>query len=56
MENEDKINLFKNMAEADPSNELAHFSLGKLYKEAGRFEEAETSLKNCLEINSSRSS
>ena len=55
MENEDKINLFKNMAEADPSNELAHFSLGKLYKEAGRFEEAETSLKNCLEINQEHS-
>jgi len=48
MENEDKINLFRNMAEADPSNELAHFSLGKLYKEAGRFEEAETMLENRL--------
>ncbi|MBA21398.1 MAG: hypothetical protein CMJ97_08485 [Planctomycetes bacterium] len=55
MENEDKINLFRNMAEADPSNELAHFSLGKLYKEAGRFEEAETSLKNCLEVNQEHS-
>ena len=51
MENEDRIELFRNMAESDPENELAHFSLGKLYKEAGRLEEAEASLKRCLELN-----
>ena len=55
MENEDRIELFRNMAESDPENELAHFSLGKLYKEAGSFEEAEASLKRCLELNTDHS-
>ena len=55
MENEDKINLFRNMAESDPENELAHFSLGKLHKEAENFEEAEAALKRCLELNTDHS-
>jgi len=47
----DRIALFRNMAEADPENELAHFSLGKLYFEAGRHEDAVASLRRTLEIN-----
>lgn len=39
------------MAEADPDNELGHFSLGKAYLEAGRYAEAATSLSRTLEIN-----
>jgi Fe-S cluster biosynthesis and repair protein YggX len=48
---EDRIELFKNMAAADPENELAHFSLGKLYRESGAWAEAEKSLRRSLEIN-----
>lgn len=48
----DKIALFRNMAESDPENELAHFSLGKLCFEAGRHEEALASLRRTIEINS----
>ena len=55
MENDDKIKLFTNMAEADPENELAHFSLGKLHKEAGNYEEAEVALKRCLELTNEHS-
>ena len=55
MENDDKIKLFTNMAEAAPENELAHFSLGKLHKEAGNYEEAEVALKRCLELTNEHS-
>ena len=51
----DKIAMFETMADADPENELAHFSLGKLYFEAGRHEEAEKSLRRTLELNSQHS-
>ena len=55
MENADKIKLFTNMAEADPEHELAHFSLGTLHTEAGNYEEAEASLKRCLELTNEHS-
>lgn len=51
MEPNEKIALFRNMAEADPSNELAHFSLGRLYLEEGNLEEAEQSLRRTIELN-----
>ncbi len=46
-----RIAQFKNMAEADPNNELGHFSLGKAYFEAGRFADASASLARALELN-----
>lgn len=51
MSNEEKIAQFKQMAEADPGNELGHFSLGKAYLEAGRFQEASASLEQSLTLN-----
>jgi Fe-S cluster biosynthesis and repair protein YggX len=46
-----RIEQFKKMAEADPKNELGHFSLGKALLDAGRPEEAAASLRQCLELN-----
>ena len=40
MDVQKRIQQFKQMSEADPENELGHFSLGKAYMEADRFEEA----------------
>lgn len=51
MSGDDRIQQFKTMAEADPNNELGHFSLGKAYLEAGRFDDAVAPLKRVLEIN-----
>ena len=46
-----RIDQFRNMAEADPGNELGHFSLGRAYMEAGRYAEAIDSLKRAIVIN-----
>lgn len=46
-----RIAQFKNMAEADPENELGHFSLGKAYIDAKRFAEAERPLRRVLQLN-----
>ncbi len=46
-----RINQFRQMAEADPENELGHFSLGKTCLEAGRFDDAIVSLLRTLELN-----
>lgn len=51
MNGDDRIQQFKTMAEADPNNELGHFSLGKAYLEAGRFDDAIAPLGRALEIN-----
>ena len=48
--NADRITNFEKMAQADPSNEMAHFSLGNAYLQAGRFAEAAQSLERCLTI------
>ena len=47
----ERIERFRNMAEADPGNELGHFSLGRAYMEAGRYPEAIDSLKRAIAIN-----
>jgi tetratricopeptide (TPR) repeat protein len=47
----ERIERFRNMAEADPGNELGHFSLGRAYMEAGRYAEAVDSLKRAISIN-----
>lgn len=48
---QDRIAQFKNMAEADPQNEMGHFSLGKAYIDAGQFAEAVAPLRRTLELN-----
>ena len=48
---QDKIDRFQNMAMADPSNDMAHFSLGSAYLEAKRFGEAVTSFEACVKLN-----
>jgi Fe-S cluster biosynthesis and repair protein YggX len=49
---QDKIERFQNMATADPSNDMAHFSLGSAYLDAERYEEAATSFEECVKLNS----
>ncbi len=51
MDVETRIKQFKQMAEADPDNELGHFSLGKAYLEVQRFDEAAASIARTIEIN-----
>jgi Fe-S cluster biosynthesis and repair protein YggX len=46
-----RIEQFRKMAEADPSNELGHFSLGKAYLEAGMNGPAIQSFQRALELN-----
>jgi Fe-S cluster biosynthesis and repair protein YggX len=46
----DRIAQFEKMASADPTNEMAHFSLGKAYLDAGRHAEAARSLERCIEL------
>ncbi|MGD2110780.1 MAG: Fe(2+)-trafficking protein [Phycisphaerae bacterium] len=50
-----RIENFKRMTEADPDNELGHFSLGKIYLEAGRFDEAAVCLGRTLGLNAKMS-
>jgi predicted Zn-dependent protease len=46
-----RIEQFKKMAEADPNNELGHFSLGKAYLDAGQTAGAIQSLQRSLDLN-----
>lgn len=48
---EERIAQFENMAAADPENDMAHFSLGSAYLQAGRAAEAAASFEKCLELN-----
>jgi Fe-S cluster biosynthesis and repair protein YggX len=45
-----RIAQFANMAQADPDNEMAHFSLGKALMDAGRHAEAAGSFVKCTEL------
>jgi Fe-S cluster biosynthesis and repair protein YggX len=47
----DRIERFKYMADADPGNELAHFSLGREYLNANMPEQGIESLRRALNIN-----
>lgn len=47
---DDRIAQFEKMASADPTNEMAHFSLGNAYLQAGRHAEAAESLARCIEL------
>jgi len=51
MEIEERITQFRTMAEADPENEMAHFSLGNLYLQSGRPEEAARSFEGAAKAN-----
>jgi Fe-S cluster biosynthesis and repair protein YggX len=46
-----RIEQFQKMANDDPSNEVAHFSLGREYLAAGQLEAALASLDRCLALN-----
>lgn len=48
---DERVVQFENMAVADPSNEMAHFSLGSAYLQAGRPAEAAASFERCLDLN-----
>jgi len=47
----ERIEQFKKMSEADPSNEIGHFSLGREYHALGQFDLAAQSLKRVIELN-----
>ncbi len=51
MDQDRRIQQFKQMAAADPENELGHFSLGKAYLDAGRFDDAVGPLTRALDLN-----
>ena len=51
MTTDERIAQFENMAKADPDNEMAHFSLGNAYLQAGRAAEAAEALARCIELN-----
>ncbi|HEY8665437.1 MAG TPA: Fe(2+)-trafficking protein [Tepidisphaeraceae bacterium] len=46
-----RIEQFRKMAEADPNNELGHFSLGRAYLDGGMFHEAVASLQRVIALN-----
>lgn len=48
---DERIERFEHMASADPDNEMAHFSLGSAYLQAGRGAEAAKSFERCIELN-----
>lgn len=45
-----RIAQFENMASADPTNEMAHYSLGSAYAQAERYREAAESFLRCTEL------
>lgn len=51
MSNQERLQRFRDMAAADPDNELAHFSLGKVYFEMRDLPNSEKSLRRTLELN-----
>ncbi len=46
-----RIAQFEKMAADDADNDMAHFSLGNAYLQAGRHADAATSLQRCIELN-----
>ena len=47
----DRIAQFEKMAREDPTNDMAHFSLGNAYLQTGRAAEAAKSFENCIAVN-----
>jgi Fe-S cluster biosynthesis and repair protein YggX len=50
-ENRERIEQFRKMAEADPTNEIGHFSLGRELFSAGQHDAAVQSLRRVIELN-----
>ncbi|HSV13761.1 MAG TPA: Fe(2+)-trafficking protein [Tepidisphaeraceae bacterium] len=50
-ENRERIEQFRKMAEADPTNEIGHFSLGRELFSAGQYDAAVQSLRRVIELN-----
>ncbi len=48
---DDRISQFEHMAAEDPDNDMAHFSLGGAYLQAGRYRDAAESLRRCIALN-----
>lgn len=46
-----RIEQFRQMAQADPENELGHFSLGRAYLEAGQYAEALACFQKTISLN-----
>ncbi|MCH8147877.1 MAG: Fe(2+)-trafficking protein [Planctomycetes bacterium] len=51
MTDDSRIKQFEQMASADPDNELGHFSLGRAYLGAERFDDAAVSFARVVELN-----
>ncbi len=51
MDLETRIAQFEELVREDPSNDVAHFSLGSAYAQAGRPREAATSFERCIAVN-----
>lgn len=51
MDLDTRIAQFEKMASDDPNNDMAHFSLGGAYQQAGRFAEAAECYVKCFELN-----
>ncbi|MEO1128533.1 MAG: Fe(2+)-trafficking protein [Planctomycetota bacterium] len=50
MDLDQRIAQFENMANADPDNEMAHFSLGGAYAQAGRHQDAADAYQRALQV------
>jgi Fe-S cluster biosynthesis and repair protein YggX len=50
-----RIAQFENMVQADPENDMAHFSLGSAYAQADRHADAAESFRRCIALNPSMS-
>ena len=48
---EQRIERFEHMAQADPENEMAHFSLGNAYAQMNRHAEAAKAFEECTRLN-----
>jgi Fe-S cluster biosynthesis and repair protein YggX len=51
----DRISQFEKMAREDPTNDMAHFSLGTAYLQVGRAAEAAQAFEQCIALNSAMS-
>ena len=51
MDADTRIKQFEKMAADDPANDMAHFSLGSAYNQAGRYEEAAAAFMRCVSVN-----
>lgn len=51
MDLDTRIAQFEKMAADDPANDMAHFSLGSAYNQAGRYEDAAAAFLRCVSIN-----